>query len=184
MISLEDLPHVDDHKGRIWDLSGFFKANSPVVSLRHKADNARSAEPITINTKELFSHTSRSYSGRYVAEVFARSRCGIDLETLKPAETNWSIDSPLFEMAMLAPGEKQLIKESVLCDHENLPTLIWASKEALAKALGDAKNYEPTRLLSPITWALEPKPNWSAEHQEFLTHDEKRLIVWLVVEDV
>ncbi len=182
MILLSDLPYVDDHKGRLWDLSNLFIGIAPVVTIRHKADNSRSIEPTTIAAKEEYSNTSRSYSGRYVVETFSQSRCGIDLETLKPAEANWSIHSPLFELAMLAPGEKELIEASDFCQHENLPTVIWASKEALAKALGDAKNYEPTQLRSPITWAAEPSPNWSAQHREFLTEDGQRLILWLVAE--
>jgi 4'-phosphopantetheinyl transferase EntD len=32
------------------------------------------------------------------------------------------------------------------------PTALWSSKEALAKALGDATQYDPRRLDSPIRW--------------------------------
>mgnify|MGYP000036955442 FL=1 len=184
MISLNSIAYIDDAKGRIWDISAWFHNSDSMVTIRHKSANTRSPEPVIPPTKEEYEYRSRSYSGKYVVEVFSTTRCGIDMEAVKPAEANWSIQSPLFERAMLAPGEKELILATEYSKHSNLSTLIWASKEALAKALGDATNYEPTQLISPLAWYAKPHDAWAAEHQEFVTENGQRLIIWLVTEKV
>jgi hypothetical protein len=47
-------------------------------------------------------------------------------------------------------------------DPDNYLTSLWASKEALAKALGDAMLYEPSRLGSPQHWPRGQAGPWRA----------------------
>jgi hypothetical protein len=41
-----------------------------------------------------------------------------------------------------------------------LVTALWSSKEALAKALGDAGDYDPRRLGSPMFWTGGAAGRW------------------------
>jgi phosphopantetheinyl transferase len=183
MIQLDDLPHFEEPNGIVWDLSACFDLTSSKVKLLHKYVNTRGNEARTNNEATTFKHISRSYSGKYVVEVKSETRCGVDMEVLRPVELAWSIDSPFFEKAMLVPGEKELILQSAFSEHQFLSTLIWASKEALAKALGDARNYEPSKLLSPIAWDALKTTTWCANYREFATGDDRRLAIWIVREN-
>lgn len=46
---------------------------------------------------------------------------------------------------------------------DNYLTSLWAAKEALAKALGDALCYEPSRLGSPQHWPRGQAGPWRAK---------------------
>lgn len=180
MISLAEVPCTEDRSGQLWDLSDFFRGLASEITIR--TSWAKPQSKSTQTSRHYLPNSSRSYCDRYVAEVHANVRCGIDLELLDAQNPNWSIDSKLFERAMLAPGELELIKSCWVGTQECLPTIIWSSKEALAKALGNAQNYSPTQLLSPITWCADRIPNWIAQHLEILTEDDRRLILWVVAE--
>jgi hypothetical protein len=58
-------------------------------------------------------------------------------------------------------------------------TSLWSSKEALAKALGDALAYDPRRLESPLNWEDGAAGRWRARE---LT-PEPGYVAWLVWRD-
>lgn len=45
----------------------------------------------------------------------------------------------------------------------------WSAKEALAKALGDARKYDRRSLESPALWAIPRQGNWQAQPLEVPT---------------
>ncbi|HXW34784.1 MAG TPA: 4'-phosphopantetheinyl transferase superfamily protein [Acidimicrobiales bacterium] len=91
--------------------------------------------------------TSRSYRGRYGLVATHRSRVGVDLEAIDP-------DVP--REAVLTPAE-------TLCQTSAEVHCDWFSaKEALAKALGDARLYDPRRLESPAHWHNRSAGRWRA----------------------
>lgn len=126
------------------------------------------------------SHISRTYSGDMAAVAVGRSRVGIDVELLGAiAEQRWT--SP------------QAFATTILCPHERagfeiLPprrrfsmSSLWASKESLAKALGDARAYEPSRLETPGLGAL--MSGWVCEYVEVRDTGGAHYALWLVFED-
>ena len=183
MIELEDLRYITSSVGRSWNISEYFPALSGRVTLHERLNFGHSSKVIGgVPWGQKPEQLSRSYSGRFAIEVVSNQRCGIDLEIAKEAEFDWSVNSELFELAMLAPGEKELIMASSLSSDKDLETVIWVSKEALAKALGDATRYEPSKIYSPICWDGMQPNNWQAFHVDFVTKESERLIVWLVSE--
>ena len=183
MIELENLRYITSSVGRSWNISEYFPSLSGRVTLHERSDSARGIKISgSIPRRHSLEQLSRSYSGRFAIEVLSNQRCGIDLEIAKEADFDWSVNSELFEIAMLAPGEKDLIMSSRFSSDKDLETLIWVSKEALAKALGDATQYEPSKIYSPICWDDMQPNNWQAIHVDFVTKESERLIVWLVSE--
>ena len=185
MILLADLRRQNGSNHKSWDLSEDFADLSVSVTL-HQRSGAHI--PLALNrqkgkgTEEIFE--SRSYSRDFAVEVFASSRCGIDLELPTPSDPEWSIESPLYQLAVLAKGEKELVLATEYRNDTDLASVIWSSKEALAKALGDASSYEPTDLYSPITWGVNGPANWKAKHIDYMTEDDERLVIWVIVEKV
>lgn len=183
MIQLENLECTRHPDGKTWDLTSAFSQIGASIILHETIDSGSS-------TNQSFKYgagvggdfRSRSYSGSFFIEVISGSRCGIDLEIPSDSAIDWSIDSPAFEKAILSRGEKDLILATEYRDMPNLATVIWASKEALAKALGDASKYEPSDLVSPICWTEGKQGKWQATHLDFVTQSLERLIVWLVTE--
>ncbi len=86
------------------------------------------------------SHHSRSYAYPYAMLASWHDAVGVDIERLQPHDLAFAttICTPreLIEVRLAAhEGD-----EGVLLSH------LWSCKEALAKALGDALRYEPSRL--------------------------------------
>jgi hypothetical protein len=92
---------------------------------------------------------SRSYTPGAALVVGWNARVGADLETPARATQGWSLDDPAFRKAILSPEERCTFTED---DTRVGATRLWSAKEALAKALGDAKAYEPSRLSGPAAW--------------------------------
>jgi len=183
MIELETLRNIASSMGRSWNISEYFPELNGRVTLFERSDfnettKIKGGVPKSRPPESL----SRSHSGRFTIEVVSNQRCGIDLEIANEIDPEWSFDSESFELAILAPGEKGLIMSSSMSSAKDLATLIWVSKEALAKALGDATNYEPNKIYSPICWEATRPNNWQAVHIDFSTSKSERLIVWLVAE--
>lgn len=183
MIELETLRNIASSIGKSWNISEYFPELNGRVTLFERSD---SNETNKIKGGVPKSHPpeslSRSHSGRFTIEVVSNQRCGIDLEIANEIDPEWSFDSESFELAILAPGEKELIMSSSMSSAKDLATVIWVSKEALAKALGDATNYEPNQIYSPMCWEAMRPDNWQAVYVDFLTSKSERLIVWLVAE--
>ena len=92
--------------------------------------------------------SSRSYRGCYGLVAMAPERVGVDIEVL---------DLSVAAEAVLTRDERAL---------EPRPEEVcrwWSAKEALAKALGDARNYDPRRLETPALWPSGHQGCWRAE---------------------
>ena len=174
MIELENIRYITSSIGRSWNISEYFPSLSGRVTLYERSDSAQSSKISgAIPRRHSLEQLSRSYCGRFAIEVLSNQRCGIDLEIAKEADFDWSVNSELFKIAMLAPGEKDLIMSSRFSSDKDLETLIWVSKEA---------QYEPSKIYSPICWDDMQPNNWQAIHIDFVTKESERLIVWLVSE--
>jgi phosphopantetheinyl transferase len=92
---------------------------------------------------------SRSYCHPFALVGWHTEAIGVDLERVVtcPEEFAPSISTPAEEAA----GQWTT-------DHEIVS--LWSSKEALAKALGDALQYDPRRLPSPAGWPQGASGPW------------------------
>jgi hypothetical protein len=110
--------------------------------------------------------TARALSGATGTRCVSRSYCfplalvawhaapvGIDIERITPFDNAFaeSIRTPT-ERATVTPAE----------DEDRHVCSLWSSKEALAKALGNALQYDPRRLESPIAWPNGRSDPWRA----------------------
>jgi len=99
-------------------------------------------------------HVSRSYRFPYALVAWHTAAVGVDIERL---------DSTLgadFANVICTPQERATLATEG-ADHRLLSSL-WSSKEALSKALGDALEYDPSRLESPMTWPQLRSGRWRA----------------------
>jgi len=96
-------------------------------------------------------HTSRSYAFPYALVGWNSGPIGVDIERIVPCDERFarSICTPAEAEAMPWTIDRQIIS-------------LWSSKEALAKALGDALRYDPRRLESPASWADGASGPWRA----------------------
>ena len=97
--------------------------------------------------------TSRSYRFPYALVAWHDEPIGVDIEQLVPC-------SGSLASVMCTPSEAARLADTADPDHEL--TDLWSSKEALAKALGDALAYEPSRLPAPALWPDGCSGRWRA----------------------
>jgi phosphopantetheinyl transferase len=84
---------------------------------------------------------SRSYCHPFALVGHHSGPIGVDIERVVPCPGE-------FGSAICTPAEKA--SERWTTDRDLIS--LWSSKEALAKALGDALDYDPRRLDSPAGW--------------------------------
>jgi len=96
--------------------------------------------------------TSRSYRFPYALVACHSAAVGVDIERVEPLE-------PAFLASISTPEETRA--QPTMPD-PGYATSLWSSKEALAKALGDALAYDPRRLGSPIFWPQQRSGPWRA----------------------
>jgi phosphopantetheinyl transferase (holo-ACP synthase) len=178
MIRLSELPHETRDSVRHWNLSGLLWDGASSVILRENI--TQKPARVVSSAKPQSPFLSRSYSGSFVAEMESKHHCGIDIELGTSSSGNWSIHSEHFVKAVLAPNELPLSLQTPWAKQPFFETQIWASKEALAKASGDASKYEPTELLSPMTWSDILDGTRNARNFNFETADGSFLIMWVV----
>ena len=98
--------------------------------------------------------TSRSYRNQFGLVAANRSRVGVDIEV---------IDVSVTADAVLTRDEVQIAAGPLeWCAW-------WSAKEGLAKALGDARKYDPRRLESPALWQFGRQGRWRAEQLDVPT---------------
>ena len=96
-------------------------------------------------------HFSRSYRDGIGLLAMGPSRVGVDIEV---------IDLTVTAAAVLTDTESRLDSgPEDLCRW-------WSAKEALAKALGDARKYDPRTLDSPALWTTSRQGRWRAQPLE------------------
>jgi hypothetical protein len=98
-------------------------------------------------------HVSRSYRYPYCMMAWHTEPVGVDIERIGPVDAGFvaSISAPAERRAPAPAGED-----------DEYATALWCSKEALAKALGDALRYDPRRLESPLGWPDGRAGPWRA----------------------
>jgi len=98
-------------------------------------------------------HTTRSYRYPYALVAWHTDAVGVDIERIEPFD-------PVFASSICTPSER--VEWSELPDPHEYLTSVWSSKEALAKALGDAVDYDPRRLAAPVHWPAGRAGRWQA----------------------
>lgn len=96
-------------------------------------------------------HSSRSYRNHIGLVAMSTLRVGVDIEV---------IDLTVTAEAVLT------MKESRLGGGPDDLCSWWSAKEALAKALGDARKYDPGRLETPALWPTSREGSWQAQRLE------------------
>lgn len=97
---------------------------------------------------------SRSYCGTLGLVAWAQRPLGVDLERVGPLDRS-------FGASICTPDERQRFADRL--EDPAFLTALWSSKEALAKALGDALEYDPRRLESPLGWSAGGSGPWRAQ---------------------
>jgi phosphopantetheinyl transferase len=100
-------------------------------------------------------NVSRSYSFPYALVAWHDGPVGVDIGRVAPCDTAFadSIRTPAERAADVPVGEAR----------DRVVTSLWCSKEALAKALGDARRYDPRRLEGPPSWPGGQAGPWRAQ---------------------
>jgi phosphopantetheinyl transferase len=91
---------------------------------------------------------SRSYSHLYALVAWHDGPVGVDIERVVSCDAR-------FAESITTPAERV-----PRTDREIIS--LWSGKEALAKALGDAVDYDPRRLESPAGWRNGVSGAWHA----------------------
>jgi len=94
---------------------------------------------------------SRSYAFPYALVAWHDTAVGIDIERVEPCSAE-------FAELVCTPSETAHTPADGPVD--DYLTGLWSSKEALAKALGDALRYDPRRLGSPMYWPEGRAGTW------------------------
>jgi 4'-phosphopantetheinyl transferase superfamily len=98
-------------------------------------------------------YVSRSYRHPYALVSWHTGPVGIDLERVEPCDA-------AFARSICTPAET--IEWATLEDASVYFSSLWCSKEALAKALGDALRYDARRLEAPMLWPAGRAGAWNA----------------------
>jgi phosphopantetheinyl transferase len=114
-------------------------------------------------------HASRSYRFPLAIVAWHNAPVGVDIERVDALGVDFarSICSPL-----------ELEDEALIAslDDDVVVASMWSGKEALAKALGDAVDYDPRRLDSPLLWPHGVSGRWRASALSV----PKGYVAWLV----
>lgn len=90
-------------------------------------------------------NTSRSYSFPYAVFAWHDGPVGVDIERVARCDER-------FAESIATPAELARAREVPDDERDRYVTAMWSSKEAVAKALGDALAYDPRRLDAPMLW--------------------------------
>ncbi len=98
-------------------------------------------------------YVTRSYRHPYALVAWHDEPVGVDVERIAPCDG-------AFADLVCTPSERAGAARAA--DADAHLTALWSSKEALAKALGDALLYDPHRLESPLGWPGLRSGPWRA----------------------
>jgi hypothetical protein len=96
---------------------------------------------------------TRSYRHPYALVAWHSLPVGADLERIEACDG-------AFAESIRTPAERAAAGGHALSEAQIAS--LWCSKEALAKALGDARRYDPRRLESPMGWPDGSAGPWRA----------------------
>jgi hypothetical protein len=131
---------VKEFPGYVW----LFESSSP-VEVRGLARSVAIADRW---------FTCRSYRNQFGLLAANPSRVGVDMEFIDVSVTADAVLTR--DEARIAAGPMEWCAW-------------WSAKESLAKALGDARLYDPRRLESPALWPLGRLGRWRAEQLDVPT---------------
>jgi hypothetical protein len=117
-------------------------------------------------------NVSRSYRDPFAVVAWHARRVGADIERIEaggPAVRG-------FAESICTPDELEAVGPRL--DDAAFVVGLWSSKEALAKALGDAVRYDPRRLGAPALWPGGIGGRWRAR----AVRGPAGHVVWLVWE--
>jgi hypothetical protein len=97
-------------------------------------------------------HSARSYRYPFALVAWHEHAVGVDIERVEP------LDDAFLESIV---GRDERLHLAALTEPVDISSL-WCSKEALAKALGDALSYDPRVLDSPLLWPEGRAGVWRA----------------------
>jgi 4'-phosphopantetheinyl transferase superfamily protein len=112
---------------------------------------------------------SRSYRHPLALVASFVRPVGVDLERLEA-------HPPGFGASICTPTERRALRERL--GDDALVTSLWSSKEALAKAMGDALRYDPRRLDSPLLWDAGEAGPWRAARLTGVPEGHLAWVVW------
>jgi hypothetical protein len=98
-------------------------------------------------------HVVRSYRYPYALVAWHSEPIGVDIERVEPCDQAF---------AELICTKQERAHPMLAAEPDDYLTSLWCSKEALAKALGDALLYDPARLESPMRWPEQRSGPWRA----------------------
>lgn len=124
------------------------------------------ARALTDATCEL--HASRSYSYPYALVSRHAHPVGVDIERVESCD-------PAFAASICTPAET--VRWWSLSNPHEYFIALWSSKEALAKALGNALDYDPRRLQAPMLWPEGRAGVWRAADLH-VTDDHVAWVCW------
>jgi phosphopantetheinyl transferase len=134
---------VDGERGPIVELLRADEADPDPAALKARARDWAAGDASGV--------VSRSYCFPFALVGRHTDRIGVDVERIVPCDERFgrSICTPAEEAGAPWRSDDQIIS-------------LWSSKEALAKALGDALRYDPRRLESPAGWTDGASGRWRA----------------------
>jgi hypothetical protein len=97
---------------------------------------------------------TRSYRYPYAMVAWHSRPVGIDIERFEQCDD-------AFADSICTPAERSACLDDR--NRDEYAISLWCSKEALAKALGDAVQYDPRRLESPLAWPAGRSGAWRAK---------------------
>ena len=114
-------------------------------------------------------HAARSYRFPWALVALNDGPVGVDLERLGPA-------TRAFAESIATPDER--VELAGRSDLDHWVADLWCSKEALAKALGDALRYDPRRLEAPMRWPGLRSGPWRASRVARLPPEHVGWVCW------
>ena len=130
--------------------------HAPLLELLHAGDEGLDESALRTEARDWGAsrrtgELSRSYCFPYALVGWHSDRIGVDIERIVDCDEE-------FARSICTPQEAE---RAAGRDDEEIVSL-WCSKEALAKALGDAVRYDPRRLQSPVAWHDGASGRWRA----------------------
>jgi hypothetical protein len=119
----------------------------------HDLDEGRLRESVRSFPVSEDAHVSRSYSHPFAVIATHTGRVGVDIERVSACDE-------AFARSICTPDELDALAPIVEPDVQL--SSVWSGKEALAKALGDALDYDPRRIGSPALWPEGRAGIWRA----------------------
>lgn len=114
--------------------------------------------------------SSRSYCYPLALVAWHEAPVGVDIERVVECDR-------AFADSICTPAERASVVEPQPEDWDRHFTEMWSAKEALAKALGDARAYDPRRLAAPSAWPQGRSGPWRARALE-LEGDHVAWLCW------